>query len=61
MEHDAHNLAKTYDILLKWKVFESLQSGFVIFGKKMFFVLDVAYGDPIFAKFVSKNGNFWGF
>ena len=41
------------------KVFESLWSGFVISEKKIvFFVLGVAYGDPIFAKVGSKNGNF---
>ena len=35
--------------------------GFVIFEKKLFFVLGVAHGDPIFTKIGPKNGNFWGF
>ena len=44
-----HGSAKTYDILLKSKGFESLWSGFVICEKKLFFVLGMANEDPIFA------------
>ena len=45
-------------ILLKYKVLESLGSGFVIFEKKVFFVLGMAHGDPIFAQVGLKNSNF---
>ena len=47
-----------HDILMKWKVFESLWFGFVISTKKMLFVLGLAHGDPLFAKVGPKNGNF---
>ena len=37
-QKDIHNSAKTYDILIKEKVFESLLSGFVISVKKSYFL-----------------------
>ena len=47
-----------HGILLKYKVLESLGSGFVILKKKVFFVLGMAHGDPIFAEVGPKNSNF---
>ena len=50
--------AKSYDILLKQKGFESFGSVFVMKKK---FVLGVAHGDPIFAQVGPKNSNFQRF
>ena len=58
IEKKNHNSAKTYDILLNEKDFESLGSCFVISEKKMFFTLSIAHGDPIFAQVRPKNSNF---
>ena len=54
--------AKTYGILIKWKVFESLWSGFAISEKKkkkksFEFVLGIIDGDPIFPKVRPRNRN----
>ena len=54
-QKNIHNSAKTYDILIKSKVFESLRFGFDISAKKCFLVLGMAYEGPIFAKVGPKK------
>ena len=61
MQKNIRNSAKAYGILLKYKVFGSLGSGFVIFEKQMFFLLGVAHGDLSFAQVGPKDSNFQRF